>query len=156
MTLSLFLFFHFCVGVPSSAAMPPHARIIVWVRIRRYLRNPHGHAVDDIPIIMNSQWQALRLLPRPALLSPRIAILAALQPLVHVKVELIDLVVGARWWRPIQRRRVRGKTVFGCPPPLVTLRNIRLWLCWYYVCPPTEIHDVPAPCLLVVPVCRSD
>jgi hypothetical protein len=121
----------------SSAAMPPHARIIVWVRVGRYLRNPHGYAVDDIPVIVDSQWQALCLLPRPALLSPRITILAALQPLIRIEVKLIDIVAGAGWWRAIQRRRVRGKTVFGCPPPLVALRNIRLRRCRYYVCPPT-------------------
>jgi hypothetical protein len=76
----------------------PHARIIVWVRVRRYLRNPHGYAVDDIPIIIDSQGQALCLLPRPALLSPRITMLAALQSLIRIEVKLIDIVAGAGWW----------------------------------------------------------
>jgi hypothetical protein len=62
------------------------------------VRSPHGYAVDDVPVLVDSQWQALCLLPRPALLSPRITILAALQPLVHVEVKMIDIVAGAGWW----------------------------------------------------------
>jgi hypothetical protein len=57
--------------------MPPHARIIVGVRVRRYLRRLHGYAIDDVPIVINSQWQALCLFPRPLLLSPHVAILTA-------------------------------------------------------------------------------